>query len=372
MAERFYFPMRFLRTGALIALTSACATGGAPAGTAPSPGGAASSAPAGVAWPMKTREHVDLWLHGFAFLQDDTTHVPLYRRGYRDALVVARNRERISSLLDSNRVRLQARFQQNRTLTNVQFAALYFATWDEMRSAVDLFLRAEGNPRAAGDAQSQQIIAFFAQQLPSPADREWLRLFVQSLVDEGRRFHHAWWTATTRERAPVLARADDLWQRTYRPKFQAYLNNTGQAAGDILLSLAIGGEGRTVAAGKQQNVVAVTFPATVGAAEEAIYVFAHEVVGSLAASAVNDNITPAERREGVADRYQSAGAVRAGAALLQRIAPDLVAGYARFYLREAGRPATGDPVAALTAEFQLPEAVRDAIQRQLDVVLGGI
>ena len=254
----------------------------------------------------------------------------------------------------------------------MQFAALYFGTWDEMRSAIDIFLRAEGNPRAASDAQSQQLIGFFAQQLPTPADREWLRLFVSSLVDEGRKFHHAWWVARTRERAAVLTRADELWQRTYRPKFQPFLNNSGQASGDMLLSLAIGGEGRTVAAGKQQNVVTVTFPATTGEAEEAIYVFAHEVVGNIAGTALNDNVTPADRRNGVTDKLQSAAAVRGGAMLLQRIAPELLTGYARFYLREIGQSPTSDPVAALVAQFTLPETVRDAIQRQLEIVLGGI
>lgn len=39
---------------------------------------------AGPRWPVKTREHVDLWLHGFALLTDDTAAVPLFDRGYRD------------------------------------------------------------------------------------------------------------------------------------------------------------------------------------------------------------------------------------------------------------------------------------------------
>src|SRR6478609_47904 len=26
-----------------------------------------------IIWPVKTREHVDLWLHGYALLQEDTT-----------------------------------------------------------------------------------------------------------------------------------------------------------------------------------------------------------------------------------------------------------------------------------------------------------
>lgn len=356
---------------ALTLVSCATAPGGAPSGEPVATTGTSATA-AGVSWPVKSREHVDLWLHGFAMLEADTARVPLFRRGYREELTVARNRDRITTALDSNRTRLQARFAQNRTLSGVQFAALYFGSWDEMRTAIDVFLRAEGNPRASNDPQTQRIIGFFAQQLPSPADREWLRVFVSSLVDEGRKFHHAWWVAQTRERAAALSRLDSLWQRTYRAKFQPFLNNSGQAAGDMLLSLAIGGEGRTVAASKSQNVVTVSYPATVSTAQEAIYVFAHETMGSIAATAINDHVTPAERREGVADRSQSSAAVRGGLMLLQRIAPELATGYARFYLREIGRPATNDPIAALAAEFPLRDAIRDAIGGQLDIVLRGI
>jgi hypothetical protein len=58
--------------------------------------------------------------------------------------------------------------------------------------------------------------------------------------------------------------------------------------------------------------------------------------------------------------------------MLQRAAPELADGYARYYLRSARLPVTGDPMAALAAAFPLPDAIRDAIQRQIDVVLGGI
>ena len=35
--------------------------------------------PAGGRWPIKTREHVDLWLHGFAMVSADSSAVPLYK-----------------------------------------------------------------------------------------------------------------------------------------------------------------------------------------------------------------------------------------------------------------------------------------------------
>ena len=56
----------------------------ASAGVAAPGGGRQIGARLDFPWPMKTREHVDLWLHGFAMLQDDTTHPPQFRRGYQN------------------------------------------------------------------------------------------------------------------------------------------------------------------------------------------------------------------------------------------------------------------------------------------------
>src|SRR5206468_2200597 len=153
---------------------------------------------------------------------------------------------------------------------------------------------------------------------------------------------------------------------------QAFLNNSGQANGSVLLSLPLDGEGRSESSGKLQNTLTVTFPDIPARATDAIYVIAHEAVGTISNRSVTDNITPSEQRNGVADRYTSAAAVRGGAMLLQRVAPELVAGYARYYLQSARRTVGSDPLASLATAFPLPDAIRDAIGRQLDVVIGGI
>ena len=116
----------------------------------------------------------------------------------------------------------------------------------------------------------------------------------------------------------------------------------------------------------------VTFPATPATAAEALYTAIHEFVGSTAGPVVNDYVSPADQRAGTADRYVSAAQVRGGLILLQRTAPDLAAGYARFYLAQAGARAASDPVAALATAFPLPANIADALTKQIDVVLGGI
>ena len=57
---------------------------------------------------------------------------------------------------------------------------------------------------------------------------------------------------------------------------------------------------------------------------------------------------------------------------MRRVAPELADGYARYYLMQANQPTTGDLHARLATVFPLPEMIARAIERQLDVVLGGI
>lgn len=368
-----------IRSTYIIGLTGmlgACASGGGGIGTGSAPADASAGQTITTPenpWSIATREHVDLWLHGFAMISQDTTLIPYFRRGYKTEMAGIRSRANAVTQLDANRDRLAARFALSRDLVNAQFVPMHFSSLEEMVQAIDIFLRAEGNPQQATSREVAQVIALLGGYFSSPADREWLRLFTQSIRDENSKFYRSYWDQQQAARAGVIASVSDRWQNNYRPKFQRYLNNTGQPAGTILLSLPLDGEGRSLGGGKLQNTVGVSFPATATAADEAIYVIAHEVaLGPLAQSAVRENITPSEQRAGVGTRYETFAAVRAGAMLLQRIAPELVDGYARYYLTSAGRAVGSNPTASLVAAFPLSDLIREAISRQLDVVLGGV
>lgn len=358
----------------LVVTATGCASGGAGGTPAPQTGGQATTpAPANVAWPVKTREHVDLWLHGFAMVQADTTLVPYFERGYRDRMVVLKNSRSITTGLDANRATLAARFTANRGLIGAQFLVFEATSWEELQQAARVFLAANGDVARATSAIEQSYIGTLNAYFPSAADREWLRVFMAALEDERAKFYQEYWVSEQRTRAAALTAVDQLWQGTARPALQRFLNNTQQASGDFILSLPIEGEGRTVPRGKSQNAVAVTFPERSADAVESVYTFAHEITGQLAAAAVADNTSPNDRRSGLTDRMQSAAAVRAGHELLVRVLPQYADGYARFYLRTAGvTPPASNAGAALATTFALPVAVRDAITRQLDAINGGI
>lgn len=364
-------------TAGTLAGTLACATAGTGASPAPAPApqtGSASTS-ANVQWPVKTREHVDLWLHGFALLQSDTSApVPLFRRGYATQMTVLKNKGNILTQLDANHDRLQGQLVGSRMLVNAQFVPFYFSSIDEMRSAIDRFIAVNGNPQGARNELEAAQFAVLASYFGTAAERSWLSLFASSLWDEDAKFYHSYWTQQQRERAPVIDSVQAMWQHTVRPALQPYLSNSQQRDGDLLLSLPLGGEGRTISGtgATARTTIAVTFPARQADAPEAIYVMVHELVGSVVNAAISDNTTPSEQRNGTADRISSAALVRGGLMLLQKSAPSLADGYACYYIEAAGRRPGASPRTQLAALFPIPDAVRDAIQRQLDVIQGGI
>ena len=322
-------------------------------------------------WSIDAREHVDLWLHGYAMLMDDPSLVPYFAPGYRAAMT--RLRTGIGSALEANRDRLAQRLTENPNLVSAQFLALYFASWDDLKRGTERFLRDQGDVRAARSDDELRMYATLGTYFPTAADRDWLQLLVRSLDDERSKFYRAHWIQQGQLRASVRGRVEALWSGTYATAFQRFMRGAMQREGYVLLSLPLGGEGRTLSVGRRDNFVAVPFPAAGDDPHEALFVLAHEVVGSTANSAVRDNASAAEQRSGEAAQWSTLAAVRGGAMLLARIAPELVDGYVRYYLRLARvSDVQGDPQGRFAATFPLPDRIRDALQSEIDAVLGGI
>jgi hypothetical protein len=324
-------------------------------------------------WNLRTLEHVDLWLHGFALLFADTAGLPLFRPGYRESVLEARRRTGTVTQLETNERSLSARFAANPGLWAAQFVALYFDSWDDLQRGAETFLRLGGDARRARNDVEAFSVATFATYFPSEADRDWLSQYLAALEDESRKFYHRHWLTEQRAHEQARMQVEVLFRSRLRPALQRFLANTQQGDGNFVLALPLAGEGRTLATDQRPRVVAVGLPAAPDSALEAIYAFAHEIVSPVTSVVIQDQTSDADRRAGLADRYSSFALVRGGAMLLERVLPELAPGYARYYLALARVRYTGDhPLRALEQAFPLPDALRDALGRQIDVVLGGI
>ncbi len=331
---------------------------------------AAAVTPAADSWPVVTREHVDLWLHGYAMITRDVAQVPVFRRGYRDSIEAVRHRENVLTALDANHAKLAMLMAQNPEISNGQFVPLYFTSWDLMVKAVDDFVHADGARRDIAPADRRSF-AILASMYPTVQDREWLRLFTESLGDESDHFYHQYWTAEQQKHHGIVVAVDSLW-RSIRPRFQRFLTNTGQTDGQMVLSLVLGGEGRTMNESPQHNIVVVTMPDSLAGAAEPVYAFAHEIVQVVSNQAVSANTTAEQQRNGTAAAYSPTAAVRGGEMLLERVAPELADGFMRYYLSQAGVAApAGNPEAAFVGAFPLPTAIIADMDRQIGSRLTG-
>jgi hypothetical protein len=306
-------------------------------------------------------------------LTPDTARVPLFERGYRDRMLALRRQRNLVTALDANQATLAAGLSRNPGLVSAQFAIFGFASFAELGRVIPQFIANDGSPATVTDPTTQQLFVWLRQYFPTVADREWLRVFLTAVQEEQTKFYESYWNATSADRGAVRQQVNSLWTGTYRQKFARFMRNTQMSDGTMILSLPVGGEGRTVTDRVMGNGIAVPFPATADSALNAIYVFSHETVGILTQQALMDNTTPADQRSGVVARMLPIATVRAGAILLQRIAPELVAGYERYYLSTIGTASpTGDPAAAFASAFQIPDGQLTGITRQIDLVLAGI
>jgi len=330
-------------------------------------------------WTVAPREHVDLWLHGFALVHDDSSAVPLYRRGYRDEVAAIKRAGDVVSDLDANRETLAAGMRSMPGLLGAQFAVLDFANWDDLREGVRLWLETNGDLRRLRTQREFDLAARVGASFRGARERDWLRLFMRGLEDErGKYFDRAWREAQA-ERSAALRAAEVIWRDSVRPALGPFLGNTQQGGGAIVPSIVLEAEGRTINRSRLDNVIVTGFPARDTAAWDVAYVMVHELVASVAASAVRDHTTPAQQRSGEAEVFNSVAMVRGGAALVEKAMPEQVEGYMRFYLRaaghQAGTAAWASGAALRTAfanAFPIPSAMLDGMRAQITIIWGGI
>jgi hypothetical protein len=334
-------------------------------------------------WPVKTRYVVDLWLHGYAMLVVDTSHTPVFRSDYRDAMIVAKNSRNITTQLDDNAEQLRHGLRANPRLLEGVRLALREGSWEEMGNDIAAFLTS-GEDAASGKKkpsvlttwkrapheaeETMQMSQLLGTIYRTESDRAWLKLFALSLTDEHSKFYELYWREQQRALRPALAAVDTQFSQRYLKELRSYLRGVQLPTGEILLSLPLGGEGLSVLQG--QHSVAIGFPQWADSSLDAVYEFAHEAVGTIAAQAVRERIQPAEFRAGVGAQFESPAKVRGGALLLQRAIPALVAGYERHYLalarvRMSGANVDSDFVHA----FPVRQAIIDGMDQQLDQVL---
>lgn len=358
MPDRFRFGVRCAALAtATLPILLACGTGSPPAeGPAP---------PATDEWRFSTEEHIALWYHGLALARvgvEADAPVPFYRPDYHDMVAAARGAASGSTLLARDAAALGARMTSAGAADGLQFLPLYFDDWGQLRQSVDVWRQAGGDPNRVA-AAAQPVVAFLSARFPNATQRNAVVEWVNALEAERTAFFSSWWAAS---RPAALAEATQaLWQET-RPRLTPFLRYTDASSGQVSLTPALGGEGRMDAG---RGVVVAAIGGT--PAEDARIVvgrIVHELAYGPAADAVRDAVAPARIREIGESVLVARAAVRGGAMVLERLAPELADDYTRYYLRVAGAPSSS----SLARAYPLPEELLESLTTSIRLATSGI
>lgn len=361
---------RSLLATAALFLTGACAI---PLGGTPED--VVLSQPPEQGWRFATREHVALWYHGLSLVlpAEEGMPLPIYDpEEQQRALAAARRASAGPTPLEAIADRLRTEFAGSSSYQQLQFVPLYFDDAASLFNAIRLWDQAAGDPQRAGSQQGAEAVALLGAMFETARQRRAVVEFAGALEQEGRTYYAAYWSTRAEQLRPLATAARTQWatlQDSLLPLFR-YL---GVTSGEALLTPALGPEGRTVTTRTFSRIAVGTPP--VGstpnaAAAEVTFSMLHELMYGLVGEAISEHVAPARVREFGEQVLQTRAAVRAGAMVLERRAPNRVAEYRAYYLRMAGRTGTGDT--AFRNAYALPLELVSGLGEFIDSALAGI
>ena len=224
---------------------------------------------------------------------------------------------------------------------------------------------ARGEPGPGGDAAVAQAARAVASALPRAAERAVLVRLVDALADEWRESFRSAEIATAGERAQRTHHLQDTWEAQIEPALTLYLRGMGLASGTVLVSPALGPEGRITLEGPAGPVVAVGFlpdaPLGVAPLFSAVRELSFPLVRRVTAL-----LDAAVDRVG-AERTSAAAAVRAGALILAASSATLAEDYRLTFLNFC--TAAGDRAAADSNAFARSYPLAAGLERALTAEL---
>jgi hypothetical protein len=311
-------------------------------------------------WSFGTDPFAELWYHGLAMVGfEGFGRVPLYDAEYTWAVVSERRAAAVeATTLERERGSLREALSRDPAFEVLHFVPLYL-TDAPIDVALDALQGLGGESGRRVDARIAREVDALARVLREPEQRRTVARFVQALRAE-------------RSYLPARAAADlestargvrTLWGTSVQGSLGDFLEREGFSTGRVMLTPALGPEGRVLERDHAPVVVvgasAETEPSSVVGA----------VVRELCFPAVRRALSPYEAwfddRATVSDVSDQA-ATRCGALLLETHAPELMASYKNRFGGAASEAAflsaAGFAPGAAALEQQLDQALRRELE----------
>ncbi|MDH5198560.1 MAG: hypothetical protein OEY20_15060, partial [Gemmatimonadota bacterium] len=255
--------------------------------------GAPSSAVGQAArWVVRSLPQADLWYAGLAQLPfEGFSGLPMYSTEYAQTLRDAKRMARIQTRLDTERAALHAAIARDSAFEVLHFVPIYFVGTDRAGMFAALRAVAAGeDPASLSDPHARFGATFLAAVLPTNEQRAVLGRLTAAMEDEWQRFFGRWWTQSAAERSRQADSVQTVWDAVLAEWVEPLLTRVRLDTGLIVLSPALGSEGRIYAGrpeDRADNVVAVRLPTgAAGAAVAAVSIvreFCHPWASTLIA-----------------------------------------------------------------------------------------
>lgn len=309
-------------------------------------------------WVISRDAFAELWYHGLATVGVDSYGaLPLYSAAHVRRVRETKRTRGIVTRLDSSARMLHAAFANDSAFDALHFAPLYFVGVDP-GIVLDALRQALAGNRA-GSTVPLSIAAraaAVAQAISGAHNRRAVIAFIDALADEWRaivRDERATWRPAARS---VTSLQHD-WDSRFAPALSRYLAAGDRSHGTILVVPALGGEGRIVSVRGGQSVVMVSADSVAGIDDAPLLAAVRELAFALLDDVPANRLT-ADSDRVAAERARELAAVRAGAILLDAVAPALAPSYRRLYaMREIDRKHR-----AFEADFPLDASSESALR----------
>jgi hypothetical protein len=327
----------------------------------------------GARWTFFGSAGTELWFHGMALVDPQGPGAsPLYDLNYPHRVREAKEAAGVGTTpLDGSVGRFREAFRRDPAFEVFHFLPLYFAGAGrvEMFGALKtLATRSSGIPQSS-TPQAAVGLAVVGSVLQTPDQRALLGEFIAALEAE-------WTTYLSvdfRSRAPAseaLGReVQKVWDERFGPALGPFLESVGLAGGSVILTPALGLEGRVYAGTPQSwrdNVVSVQTPSDPQQIETSIYLLLRELAFPVAREAGRQAGVGGEGIE--EEALVAKGAVRVSAMLLEDVLPQEAEEFKKFYLEKGGYRVPVDGIGAAFQEaFALDSAYLEALQEAIEV-----
>ena len=275
-------------------------------------------------WVVARDPFVDLWYHCLAVVgYDGYGPLSLYDDRYPTDVRGEKRRSALSTTLDAKAGAFRAAFAEDSAFEVLHFVPLYFIGSDP-RMALGELRRAVQSPPAAAATAAQLIAA----TLGTAAERRVFVTFIDAVENE--------WTAFLRDERSSRAPIDDgtteelraVWATRFARPLATYLDAMNLGDGVIVVSRAVGSEGRFVRGARGSAIVAVS-SSRAGMPDAPLLAAVRELAYPLL-DRLHAPLTPGTTRV-LAARARDAAAVRAGALVLDATDPQLATEYRRHF-----------------------------------------